>query len=84
MKEEDNKLEIKVTAEDGSTRTYILNVKIEELNPVEVTIDKKKYSIVRKEIDSIKIPNGYEKSTIKIGDEDILCYKNKYSYDITR
>lgn len=82
LKEEDNKLEIKVTAEDGSTRTYILNVKIEELNPVEVTIDKKKYSIVRKEIDSIKIPNGYEKSTIKIGDEDILCYKNNKTKNI--
>lgn len=82
LKEEDNKLEIKVTAEDGSTRTYILNVKIEELNPVEVTIDKKKYSIVRKEIDSIKIPNGYDKSTIKIGDEDILCYKNNKTKNI--
>lgn len=82
LKEEDNKLEIKVTAEDGSTRTYILNVKIEELNPVEVTIDKKKYSIVRKEIDSIKIPNGYDKSTIKIGDEDILCYKNDKTKNI--
>lgn len=82
LKEEDNKLEIKVTAENGSTRTYILNVKIEELNPVEVTIDKKKYSIVRKEIDSIKIPNGYEKTTIKIGDEDILCYKNDKTKNI--
>lgn len=82
LKEEDNKLEIKVTAENGSTRTYILNVNIEELNPVEVTIDKKKYSIVRKEIDSIKIPNGYEKSTIKIGDEDILCYKNNKTKNI--
>lgn len=82
LKEESNKLEIKVTAEDGSTRTYILNVKIEELNPVEVTIDKKKYSIVRKEIDSIKIPNGYEKSTIKIGNEDILCYKNNKTKNI--
>lgn len=82
LKEEDNKLEIKVTAEDGSTRTYILNVKIEELNPVEVTIDKKKYSIVRKEIDSIKIPNGYDKSTIKIGNEDILCYKNNKTKNI--
>ena len=82
LKEEDNKLEIKVTAEDGSTRTYILNVTIKELNPVEVTIDKKKYSIVRKEIDSIQIPNGYEKSTIKIGDEDILCYKNSKTKNI--
>lgn len=82
LKEESNKLEIKVTAEDGSMRTYILNVKIEELNPVEVTIDKKKYSIVRKEIDSIKIPNGYEKSTIKIGNEDILCYKNNKTKNI--
>lgn len=48
VKEGNNKIEIKVTAEDGSTKTYVINVTVKELNPVEVTIGKKKYTIVRK------------------------------------
>ena len=42
VKEGNNKIEIKVTAEDGSTKTYVINVTVKELNPVEVTIGKNK------------------------------------------
>lgn len=77
-----NKIEIKVTAENGNERVYILNVTVKELNPIEVTIDKKKYNIVRREDESIKIPNNYEKSTIKIDEEDVLCYKNSKTNSI--
>jgi len=54
VKEGNNKIEIKVTAEDGSTKTYVINVTVKELNPVEVTIGKKKYTIVRKEDENNK------------------------------
>ena len=82
VKEGDNKIEIKVTAEDGSTKTYVINVTVKELNPVEVTIDKKKYTIVRKEDENITIPSNYEKSTITIGEEEVLCYKNSKTKNI--
>lgn len=88
VKEGNNKIEIKVTAEDGSTKTYVINVTVKELNPVEVTIGKKKYTIVRKEDENITIPSNYEKSTITIGEEEVLCYKNsktkKYLSSIKR
>lgn len=82
VKEGNNKIEIKVTAEDGSTKTYVINVTVKELNPVEVTIDKKKYTIVRKEDENITIPSNYEKSTITIGEEEVLCYKNSKTNSI--
>lgn len=82
VKEGNNKIEIKVTAEDGSTKTYVINVTVKELNPVEVTIDKKKYTIVRKEDENITIPSNYEKSTITIGKEEVLCYKNSKTKNI--
>ena len=72
-----NKIEIKVTAENGNERVYVININVKELNPVEVTIDKKKFNIVRREDENIKIPLNYEKSTVKIGEEDVLCYKNE-------
>lgn len=71
-----NKIEIKVTAENGNERVYVINVTVKELDPVEVTIDKKKYNIIRKE-GVIDPPENYEKDTIKINNEDVLCYRNK-------
>ena len=82
VKEGNNKIEIKVTAEDGSTKTYVINVTVKELNPVEVTIGKMKYTIVRKEDENITIPSNYEKSTITIGEEEVLCYKNSKTKNI--
>lgn len=81
VKEGINKLEIKVTAENGSTRTYTLNVTVKELNPIEVTINKKKYTIIRKE-GELEPPENYEKSSIKIGEEEVLCYINKNTKNI--
>ena len=73
--EGDNKIEIKVTAENGNEKIYVVNVKVKELDPIYVTIGKEKYTIIRKE-GSLEIPENYEKSTIKINNEDVLCYKN--------
>lgn len=81
VKEGINKLEIKVTAENGSTRIYTLNVTVKELNPIEVTINKKKYTIIRKE-GELEPPENYEKSSIKIGEEEALCYINKNTKNI--
>ncbi len=71
-----NKIEVKVTAENGNERVYVINVTVKELDPIEVTIDKKKYTIIRKEgvIDPL---DNYEKDSIKINDNDVLCYRNK-------
>lgn len=82
VKEGSNKIEIKVTAENGEERVYVLNVTVKELNLIEITINKKKYSIIRKESEDITIPSNYEKSSIKMGEEDVLCYKNSKTNNI--
>lgn len=77
-----NKIEIKVTAQNGNVKTYVINANLKEYKNIEVDIDNKKYSIVRKEglIDKI---DGYEKTTIKIDEEDVLAYHNeKTKYDL--
>lgn len=75
VSEGSNKIEIKVTAENGNVKTYVINATVKELDPIEITIDDKKYTIIRKE-DVLEAPEGFEKTTIKIGDDDVLAYKN--------
>lgn len=77
VKEGLNKLEVVVTAENGNTKTYTINVTVKELKPINVTINKKEYTIIRKD-DVIDPPSAYyEKTTTKINNEDILSYTNK-------
>ena len=75
-----NKIEVIVTAQHGEKKTYVINVTVEELNPIEVKVDNKKYTLVRKNGKIEEIPTGFEESTIKIDDQDISCYKS----DITK
>ena len=76
-----NKFEIKVEAENGNVKTYIITVTVKELDPITVTVDGKSYSVIRKE-GILEAPSNYDKSTIKIGEEEVLCYKNKKTKDI--
>lgn len=71
-----NKLEIKVTAENGNDRIYVINVVVKELDPINVKIENENYTVIRKEEIIEEIPENYEKSSIKIGEDDVLCYKN--------
>lgn len=71
-----NKFEINVTAENGSVRTYIINVTVSDKNPIIIKIDGKKYKLVRK-IDGIEAPEGYEKTTIKIKNKEVEAYYSK-------
>lgn len=76
-----NKFEIKVTAENGNVKTYIINVTVKELDPISVKIGKDEYTIIRKE-GVLDAPDNYEKDTVKINNEDVLCYKNKITNNI--
>lgn len=70
-----NKIEVKVTAQNGNERVYIINVNVKELDPINVTVDDKEYTVIRKN-DVLEPPTGYEETTVKIGDEDVLAYTN--------
>lgn len=69
----DNRLEVVVTAQNGTTKTYVLNVKVKEYNPIEVDVDGKKYTVIRKK-SQLTAPPNYTESTVKIGEEDIHAF----------
>ena len=74
--EGDNNLEVTVTAEDGSTRTYKIKVTVKEYNPVTVKTGKKKYIVVRNK-NNLNPPDNYEASIIKMGKEEVPVYIGK-------
>lgn len=43
-----NKLKVQVTAQNGNTKIYTITALVEELDPIEIKIDNKVYSVVRK------------------------------------
>lgn len=70
-----NRIEIKVTAQNGNVRTYTINATVKEYNPIEVTVDDQKLTVVRKKGD-LQAPNNYTETTIKINNEDVPAFTN--------
>ena len=70
-----NSFQVVVTAENGNTKTYTININVKELNPVKVTMNKKEYTVVRKkdELQDI-IPKSFEETTVKIEEEEVLAF----------
>lgn len=79
--EGENKLEIVVKAENGSTRTYTITITRKEKDPIVVKIDDKEYNLLRN-LKDIEIPEMFEESTIKIGEDEVPALINK-SLDYT-
>lgn len=74
----DNRLEITVTAENGTSKTYVINAKVEEYNPIKVKVDNNEYTVVRKK-SQLTAPNNYQETTVKINDEDIPAFTSEIS-----
>ena len=68
-----NKFEIVVTAENGSSKTYVLNVNVKELSPINVKVGKDNLTVVRKR-ENLTAPQNYSEVDVKIGDEDVPGY----------
>ena len=76
VKEGNNVFEIVVTAENGETKTYKLNVAVIDKNPITVIINQKQYTVV-KQVKLLQKPKLYEETTIKINDIEVPAFKNE-------
>lgn len=72
----ENTIEVKVTAENGNEKVYKIIISVEDLHPIEVKIDKEKYTIVKKNNDLIEAIENFEETTLKIDEQDVVAYLN--------
>lgn len=71
-----NRLEIVVTAENGSTRTYVINATVKEFDPIKVKVDGIEYTVVRKKSVLGKV-EGYEETTVEINKTEVPALKSQ-------
>ena len=72
-----NRFELKVIAENGEERIYILEITRKEKNPIEVIINKKKYTVFKKE-SNVEPPKGFVKTSVVIDKQDVVAYSNEF------
>lgn len=72
-----NQVKIIVTAQNGSTRTYVININVKELKPIEVDVNGIKYNIIRKQEFMPNASSYYTLTTIEINGEEIPAYINE-------
>ena len=76
VSEGENKIKVTVTAQNGSTKTYTIIVNVTDPNPINVTINDKNYTVVKRE-SSLDMPTGFEKTTVTINNQKIPGFYNE-------
>lgn len=76
VSEGDNKINIVVTAQNGSTKTYVINAKVKELSPINVKVEKEEFTVVRQK-DALTAPDFYTETTVKIGEEEVPAFTSE-------
>lgn len=74
--EGDNKLEIVVTSETGSKKTYVINANVKDNNPINVDVDGKSYTVVKK-IKALTSPEEFTETKVTINDLEIPAFTNE-------
>ena len=74
-----NRFEILVTAQNGSIKTYVIEVDVKDLNPINVTLDGREFTVVKKG-ELLTTPTGYVSTQIKINEIDVPAFHS----DITK
>ena len=80
VQEGSNNVNVVVTAENGSKRTYTITAVVKEYAPINVTLNNRDFTVVRKRKELVK-PDYYSDTTIKIGEDSVPgFYSEKTGY----
>lgn len=72
-----NKIEVVVTAQHGEKKTYVINLTVEELDPINVKVNGKNYTVVRKSGLVENIPVGFAETKVQIENQEVVAYKSE-------
>lgn len=73
-----NAFTIKVTAQNGNIKNYLINVNVEDMNPIKVKIDNKEYVVVKR-TDLVECPSTYLENIVTISETTIPACSNEIS-----
>ncbi|MBE6138494.1 MAG: hypothetical protein E7173_01965 [Firmicutes bacterium] len=76
VQEGNNELDVVVTAENGSKRTYHITAVVKEYDPINVKIGNSEYTVVRK-LSELTKPEHYENTTAEIDGNNIPGFYNE-------
>lgn len=71
-----NTFEIVVTAQNGSSNSFKLNINVEDKNPITITYNDEEYVLIKRS-GLFEAPKGFEPSTVKIDEFDIPSVYNE-------
>ena len=71
-----NRIEIVVTAENGATKTYVINVTVKDLDPIIVKVDNEEYNVVRKK-EQLTIPEFFTETNTIINEIEVPALLNE-------
>lgn len=82
VKEGSNDIDIVVTAENGSKKTYRITAVVKEFDPINVKINESDFTVVRKSSELVK-PDYYQEKLVKIGEDTVPgFYSEKTGYTL--
>lgn len=76
VSEGENKFNITVTAENGSTKTYVLIVNVKDPNPIKIPIGNEELIVIKRE-SSLQTPEGFEKTTVELENQKVPGFYNE-------
>lgn len=76
VQEGDNKFEITVTSETGSSKVYTVNAIVKDNNPIVKKIDGKNYTVIKR-TSTLKQPDFFEPTTVTIDELEIPAFYNE-------
>lgn len=75
VKEGTNQINVVVTAENGTSKTYVINAVVPEKDPIEHKFGEETYNILRKLPETI--PVNFNNATLKFDNEEVPCLQNQ-------
>lgn len=73
VSEGENKINLVVTAENGSTKTYTILANVIDANPIEVNINGEKWTVIKR-ASLLTKPELFTETTVKIGENNIPAF----------
>lgn len=74
--EGENKIEIIVTSETGSKKTYTILANVKDKNPITVKVNEEEYTVIKRK-STLNVPEGFEETTTTINETEVPAFKKE-------